>query len=408
MLPAKIQKLLPTLCDGDFVDRGDNVLAFGLPGRGKTHLVCAIGHELVRRGRRVWFTPTFSLVQKLLAAKRDLRLEKDLAALDVFDAVILDDIGYVQQDRDEMEVLFTFLAQRHERRSVIIASNLLFRDWDRIFKDPMTTAAAIDRLVHHAVIVEMTGPSIREAEGKKRGGLSATTTATTPTTTTTKAHSTTEIADAADEDHERAPDKNEVAVDHQGFNLHAGVRIDAGDDLGRERLARYALRPPLSLERLRRLPGGIAYRLKYVSRGRGKHRVMTPMEFMARLSAIVAPPRYPLVRDGGVLAPRSEWRRDVVPRPRDHGRRAPSRPGATTRQPPVPLAPVGPRTTARVCGAPHRARPTSCPSALPFPPRLPLRPGRPRLPSAAPVHGSARTRPGDVLMLTPNVLSVRH
>ena len=120
LLPPKIQKLLPTLCDGAFVDRGDNVLAFGLPGRGKTHVVCAIGHELVRRGRRVWFTPTFSLVQKLLAAKRDLRLEKELAALDVFDAVILDDIGYVQQDRDEMEVLFTFLAQRYERRSVII------------------------------------------------------------------------------------------------------------------------------------------------------------------------------------------------------------------------------------------------------------------------------------------------
>jgi DNA replication protein DnaC len=180
ILPAKVQKLLPTLCDGDFVERGDNVLAFGLPGRGKTHLVCAIGHELVRRGRRVWFTPTFALVQMLLAAKRDLRLEKQLAALDVFDAVILDDIGYVQQDRDEMEVLFTFLAQRYERRSVIITSNLLFRDWDRIFKDPMTTAAAIDRLVHHAVIVEMTGQSIRETEAKKRGGLSATTTATTP------------------------------------------------------------------------------------------------------------------------------------------------------------------------------------------------------------------------------------
>jgi DNA replication protein DnaC len=183
LLPPKIQKLLPTLCDGAFVDRGDNVLAFGLPGRGKTHVVCAIGHELVRRGRRVWFTPTFSLVQKLLAAKRDLRLEKELAALDIFDAVILDDIGYVQQDRDEMEVLFTFLAQRYERRSVIITSNLLFRDWDRIFKDPMTTAAAIDRLVHHAVIIEMSGPSIRETEAKKRGTPTTTTTATVTTTT---------------------------------------------------------------------------------------------------------------------------------------------------------------------------------------------------------------------------------
>lgn len=103
LLPPKIQKLMPTLCERSFIDRGDNVLAFGLPGRGKTHLVCAIGHELVRRGRRVWFTPTFALVQRLLAAKRDLRLEKELDALDIFDAVILDDIGYVQQNRDEMK-----------------------------------------------------------------------------------------------------------------------------------------------------------------------------------------------------------------------------------------------------------------------------------------------------------------
>ena len=154
--PANWQ--LPTLCEGAFVERGDNVLAFGLPGRGKTHLVCALGHELVQRGRRVFFTPTFALVQRLLAAKRDLRLEKELAILDRFDAVILDDIGYVQQSREEMEVLFTFLADRYERRSVIITSNLLFSEWDRIFKDPMTTAAAIDRLVHHSVILEMTGP----------------------------------------------------------------------------------------------------------------------------------------------------------------------------------------------------------------------------------------------------------
>ena len=116
--------MLPTLCEGGFVERGENVLAFGLPGRGKTHLVCAIGHELIQRGYRVLFTPTYALVQRLLAAKRDLRLEKELAALDAFDAVILDDIGYVQQSRDEMEVLFTFLAERYERKSVIITSNL--------------------------------------------------------------------------------------------------------------------------------------------------------------------------------------------------------------------------------------------------------------------------------------------
>lgn len=179
-LPPKVAKTLPTLCEGGFVDRGDNILCFGLPGRGKTHLVCALGHELVQRGRRVLFTPTFALVQRLLAAKRDLRLEKELAVLDRFDAVILDDIGYVQQNRDEMEVLFTFLAERYERRSVIITSNLLFSEWDRIFKDPMTTAAAIDRLVHHSVILEMTGPSVRADEAEQaRKETPATTTETT-------------------------------------------------------------------------------------------------------------------------------------------------------------------------------------------------------------------------------------
>lgn len=179
-LPAKVAKILPTLCEGAFVERGDNVLAFGLPGRGKTHLVCALGCELIQRGYRVLFTPTFALVQRLLAAKRDLRLEKELASLDAYDAVILDDIGYVQQSREEMEVLFTFLAQRYERRSVIITSNVVFSEWDRIFKDPMTTAAAIDRLVHHSVILEMTGTSVRAdtAEQAKKEG--ATTTTETP------------------------------------------------------------------------------------------------------------------------------------------------------------------------------------------------------------------------------------
>lgn len=167
-LPAKIQKGLAPLCEGAFVERGGNILVFGLPGRGKTHLACAIGHELIQHGRRVLFTPTYALVQRLLLAKRDLALERDLARLDRYDVVILDDIGYVQQSRDEMEVLFTFLSERYERRSVIITSNLVFKEWDRIFKDAMTTAAAIDRLIHHAVILEMTGTSYRTEEAKKR------------------------------------------------------------------------------------------------------------------------------------------------------------------------------------------------------------------------------------------------
>ena len=189
-VPTKVVKQLPTLCEGGFVERGDNLLAFGLPGRGKTHLVCAIGYELVQRGYRVLFTATYALVQRLLGAKRDLRLEAELAILDGYDAVICDDLGYVQQNRDEMEVLFTFLAERYERRSVIITSNLVFSEWDRIFKDPMTTAAAIDRLVHHSVILEMTGKSIRiedaQANQTLQGGTSPTTTTatTTPTPTT--------------------------------------------------------------------------------------------------------------------------------------------------------------------------------------------------------------------------------
>jgi DNA replication protein DnaC len=194
-LPQKVTKQLASLCDGGFVDRGENLLVFGLPGRGKSHVVAAIGHELIQRGYRVLFTPTFALVQRLLAAKRDLRLERELTALDIYHAVILDDIGYVQQSRDEIEVLFTFLAERYERKSVLITSNLVFSDWIRIFKDPMTTAAAIDRLIHHAVILEMTGLSFRNEAARTRGDATPATT----TTTTAQIATTTPEAGATEE-----------------------------------------------------------------------------------------------------------------------------------------------------------------------------------------------------------------
>src|SRR5882724_1832158 len=168
-LPPKIRRLMPTLLEGGFVERAENVLAFGLPGRGKTHFLAALGRELILRHRhQVLFTPTFKLVQQLLTAKKELRLEALLKKLDQFQIVILDDIGYVQQDREEMEVLFTFLAERYERRSVMISSNLVFSKWDQIFKDPMTTMAAIDRLVHHAVILEFSGESVRAQNAKHR------------------------------------------------------------------------------------------------------------------------------------------------------------------------------------------------------------------------------------------------
>jgi DNA replication protein DnaC len=173
-LPEMARRQLPTLIDGDFIRRGDKLLCFGLPGRGKSHLCAALGREWVQRHQlKVLFTPTFKLVSQLLVAKRGLRLPAALAKLDRFDAIILDDLGYVQQAREEMEVLFTFLAERYEKKSVIITSNLVFSQWDQIFKAPMTTMATIDRLVHHATILEFTGDSQRATAAKAKGKANA-------------------------------------------------------------------------------------------------------------------------------------------------------------------------------------------------------------------------------------------
>jgi DNA replication protein DnaC len=173
-LPAKMVAHVNALLDGSFLDRTENVLAFGNPGSGKTHLLCAIGQELVLQDRRVLFTACNLLVQQLLIAKRDLTLPRVLKRLGSYDALIIDDIGYVQQNREEMEVLFVLLAEQYERKSVMITSNLPFSKWQRIFKDPMTTAAAIDRLVHHSVILELNLSSYRleqSQKGKKNQGV---------------------------------------------------------------------------------------------------------------------------------------------------------------------------------------------------------------------------------------------
>jgi len=166
-LPPKVVQQARTLLEGSFVDRRENVLVFGVPGSGKTHLLCALAQELVRSGRRVQFWTTGLLVQELLIAKRDLKLSRVLKRLAGYEALLLDDLGYVQQSREEMEVLFTLLAERYERGSVLLTSNLPFSGWDAIFKDPMTTAAAIDRLVHHSVIVELNIPSYRAEQAKR-------------------------------------------------------------------------------------------------------------------------------------------------------------------------------------------------------------------------------------------------
>jgi DNA replication protein DnaC len=165
-MPARVASRVKVLADGEFLDRAENILAFGNPGSGKSHLLSAIGHELVYRGKRVFYTSCSLLVQDLLIAKRELRLAKALKKLSRFDALVIDDIGYVQHDRDEMEVLFTLLADRYERKSVMLTSNLPFSKWETIFKDPMTTAAAIDRLVHHSVILELNIKSYRLEHSK--------------------------------------------------------------------------------------------------------------------------------------------------------------------------------------------------------------------------------------------------
>ncbi len=163
-LPRKVQQQVGALLTGDFVQRTENALAFGNPGSGKTHLLCAIGQELIRSSggkRKVCFRKCAWLVQELLKAKQELRLNRFLKRLSRYDVLLIDDIGYVQQNREEMEVLFTMLAERYERGSVMLTSNLPFSKWEQIFKDPMTTAAAIDRLVHHSVILELNIPSYR-------------------------------------------------------------------------------------------------------------------------------------------------------------------------------------------------------------------------------------------------------
>jgi DNA replication protein DnaC len=179
--PPLIREQLERLRSGAFLDDAVNLVAAGKPGVGKSHALAAIGHELVQLGHQVLWTPTATLVQELLAAKRDLRLPQLLARLDRFACVFLDDIGYVQHDRDEMEVLFTFLAERYERRSVAISTNLVFSDWNRIFKDPMTTMAAIDRVVHHSVILDLMGmDSYRAQQANAERAPSTERTSSTP------------------------------------------------------------------------------------------------------------------------------------------------------------------------------------------------------------------------------------
>ena len=177
-LPGVPKARIEALAAGDWVETGANLIAIGNSGAGKTHLLCAVGHALVETGRRVFYTRTTDLVQRLQAARRDLLLEAALAKLDRFDLIILDDIGYAQ-DQAETSVLFELIARRYETRSLAIAANQPFSAWDRIFPDKAVTVAAIDRLVHHATILEMNVDSYRRRAAADRTTVGIDSTATT-------------------------------------------------------------------------------------------------------------------------------------------------------------------------------------------------------------------------------------
>ena len=161
-VPSVSKAQVMALTEGtEWIDRGANVLLFGPPGVGKSHLVSALGHALIDAGRRVLFTRCSDLVQRMQAARRDLRLPQELAKLDRFDLLILDDLSYVRRDQAETSVLFELISERYERKSLAITANTPFSQWGEVFVEPAMTLAAVDRLVHHSTILEMNVESYR-------------------------------------------------------------------------------------------------------------------------------------------------------------------------------------------------------------------------------------------------------
>jgi DNA replication protein DnaC len=161
-VPTVSKAHVTALVDGDgWLEQGANLLLFGPPGVGKSHLVCAIGYGLIDRGYRVHFTRTSDLVQKLQIARREMRLPAEIARLDRFDLLILDDLSYVRRDQAETSVLFELIAARYERKSLALTANQPFSGWDQVFPEPAITLAAVDRLVHHSTIFELNVESYR-------------------------------------------------------------------------------------------------------------------------------------------------------------------------------------------------------------------------------------------------------
>ena len=150
----------------DLMDANIPGQIFGPPGVGKSHLVCAIGNGLIDRGYRVHFRRTSDLVQRLQVARREMRLPAEIAKLDRFDLLILDDLSYVRRDQAETSVLFELIAERYERKSLALTANQPFSGWDQVFPEAAMTLAAVDRLVHHSKIFELNVESYRRRAAK--------------------------------------------------------------------------------------------------------------------------------------------------------------------------------------------------------------------------------------------------
>jgi DNA replication protein DnaC len=173
-VPSVSRAQVMALAEGhEWLDRGANVLLFGPPGVGKSHLVCGLGHALIEAGRRVLFARCSDIVQRLQAARRDMRLPQELSKLDRYDLLILDDLSYVRRDQPETSVLFELIAERYEHKSLAITANTPFSQWGEVFVEPAMTLAAVDRLVHHSTILEMNVESYRRRAAQTGGAPAA-------------------------------------------------------------------------------------------------------------------------------------------------------------------------------------------------------------------------------------------
>ena len=233
-IPGVPRARVEALAAGDWIETGANLIVIGNSGAGKTHVLCAIGHALVEAGRRVLYTRTTDLVQKLQAERRDLALEAALAKLDRFDLIILDDISYARKDQAETSVLFELIARRYETRSLAIAANQPFSAWDSVFPDQAVTVAAIDRLVHHATILEMNTESYRRRTAIDRGAAMVD-------------RATTTITDNLDDNRQAVADSREEAPHRSHPPRSAPANLVAGDRTSRLTIYTEAASQPADL-----------------------------------------------------------------------------------------------------------------------------------------------------------------